>query len=170
MNILASALFLIIGFLLQTIGFLGVVGNTIPNIILVVIASIGFLLGRKYGLIFGFIGGLMIDIFFGSIIGFYALLYMYVGFMNGFFKKVLFTEDIKLPILLIFASDIVYAHACYIFIFLLKGDFRYSYYLLSVILPEVVFTFVIAVLVYPIMKFVFGKIAILKAKKEDTIE
>jgi len=170
MNILASALFLIISFLLQTTGFLGVVSGTVPNIVLIVVASIGFLLGKKYGLIYGFIAGLMIDIFFGTIIGFYALLYMYVGFMNGFFKKILFPEDIKLPLILIVASDIVYANACYIFLFMLKGDFRYIYYLFSVILPEVVFTSVVAVILYPFMKFVFKKIEKFTEEKEDIIE
>ncbi len=96
------------------------------------------------------------DIYFGNIIGFYALIYMYIGFADGMFKKILYAGDFKLPFGLIVASDIVYGHACYLFMFLIKGDFRYLYYLKSVILPEVVYTSVIACILFPLMKLVFG--------------
>lgn len=41
-------------------------------------------------------------------IGFYALLYMYAGFLNGCFKKMFYPDDIKLPMLLIAGSDLSY--------------------------------------------------------------
>ena len=171
MNVLASVLFLIISFLLQSTLFsqFALVG-TVPNLILISVSTIGFILGKKYGMIAGFVTGLFVDIFFGSIIGLYAMLYMYVGFTNGLFKRILYTHDIKLPLLLIVASDFIYGNLCYILMFLLKGDFRYTYYLTSVIFPEVVYTTVIAFLYFPLMQFVFTKIERFEDKAEDIIE
>lgn len=42
---------------------------------------------EKEGLWVGFFCGLLIDIFFGFYLGGYALLYMYIGYINGLFKK-----------------------------------------------------------------------------------
>ena len=56
-----------------------------PNLLIVLTASLGFMRGRKEGMLVGFFSGLLLDIFFGSVLGFYALLYMYVGYINGFF-------------------------------------------------------------------------------------
>ena len=56
-----------------------------PNLMIVVVSAFGFMRGKKEGLWIGFFTGLLLDIFTGSILGFYALLYMYVGYFNGFF-------------------------------------------------------------------------------------
>ena len=72
-----------------------------PNLMIVVVSAFGFMRGKKEGLWIGFFTGLLLDIFTGSILGFYALLYMYVGYFNGFFRKMFYPEDIKLPMLLI---------------------------------------------------------------------
>ena len=39
----------------------------------------------------GLICGLLVDIFFGDVIGLYALIYMYIGFFSGLFKKMFHT-------------------------------------------------------------------------------
>ena len=51
-----------------------------PNLMIVVVSAFGFMRGKKEGLWIGFFTGLLLDIFTGSILGFYALLYMYVGY------------------------------------------------------------------------------------------
>ena len=56
-----------------------------PNLMIVVVSAFGFMRGKKEGMWIGFFTGLLLDVFIGSIIGFYALLYMYVGYLNGFF-------------------------------------------------------------------------------------
>ena len=60
-------------------------GGIVPNLLIVLTASFGFMRGEKNGLLIGFFSGLLVDIFFGSVIGFYALVYMYIGYANGKF-------------------------------------------------------------------------------------
>lgn len=119
-----------------------------PNLLIVVTSSFGFMRGRKEGMWIGFFCGLLLDIFFGSVIGFYALVYMYIGYLNGFFRKRFFPEDIKLPIILISASDLAYSLMVYLFLFLLRRKFQFPYYLLHIILPELVYTIVVTVFLY----------------------
>ena len=65
-------------FLLQSTVFHAVAfGGIVPNLLIVLAASFGFMRGEKTGLVIGFFCGLLMDIFFGEVIGFYALLYMY---------------------------------------------------------------------------------------------
>ncbi|MCR4749592.1 MAG: rod shape-determining protein MreD [Lachnospiraceae bacterium] len=133
-------------------------GGIVPNLVIIMVATIGFLLGNRAGMWFGFAFGLITDIFFGNIIGFYACLYMIMGYLNGAFEKILFPHDIKLPLLLIVATDFVYSNICYIFLFLLKGRFDYLYYLRGIIFPELIYTTVLACIIYPFVHFIFEKI------------
>lgn len=96
----------------------------------------------------GFFSGLVLDIFFGSVIGFYALIYAYIGYVNGFFRKRFFPDDIKLPLILIAASDFSYNILVYLFLFFLRGRFRIDYYLLNIMLPELVYTILVTIVLY----------------------
>ena len=61
------------------------IGSITPNLLLILCVSMGLMRGRKVGLWAGFFSGLFVDLFYGSLFGFYALIYMYIGYMNGFF-------------------------------------------------------------------------------------
>lgn len=155
LNILVSTFFVIVCFLLQCTVFRSFSFNgIIPNLMIIVSASYGFMRGRKSGLMIGFFSGLLMDIFFGDILGFYALVYMYIGYLNGIFKKIFFPEDIKLPIALIACSDFLYNLCIYIFLFFLKGRFQFFYYLLNIIVPEIVYTIIVAFIIYPLFLYI----------------
>ena len=119
-----------------------------PNLLIVCAAAFGFMRGTKEGLWIGFFCGLFIDLFSGSILGFHALLYMLIGFTNGLFRKLFYPEDIKLPMLLIACSDFFCNLRIYFFQFLFRGRFQFKYYLIHIILPELVYTMVITIFLY----------------------
>ncbi|MDE5589883.1 MAG: rod shape-determining protein MreD [Acetatifactor sp.] len=153
------ALFVIGSFILQCsvfshISFAGI----IPNMMIVLTASFGFMRGEKEGLIIGFFCGMLNDIFFGSFLGFYALVLMYIGYLNGKFSRIFYPEDIKLPIALIVTSDLSYGTLCYILLFMLRGKFQFTYYFSHVILPEVLYTILVTLFLYPLILKVNGKL------------
>ena len=122
-----------------------------PNLMIVVTAAFGFMRGQKEGLWIGLSCGILIDLFSGGTLGFYALLYMYIGYFNGFFHKLFYPEDIKLPMLLIAGSDLVYNLAVYFFLFFFRGKFQFGFYLKNIIIPELVYTMVVTIVLYVIM-------------------
>ncbi len=67
------------------------------------------------------------------------------------FRKFFFPDDIKLPMLLIAASDIIYNVAVYILKFVFRGQFHIIYYMLHVIIPELVYTLLIMIVLYPVL-------------------
>lgn len=119
-----------------------------PNLLIVAVSSFGFMRGRKEGMWIGSFSGLLLDLFFGSVIGFYALVYAYIGYVNGFFRKRFFPDDIKLPLILIAASDLSYNMLVYFFLFFLRGRFRFGYYFLHIMLPELVYTILVTIVLY----------------------
>ena len=98
-----------------------------------------------------------------------ALLYMYVGYICGLFKKVLFPKDIKLPLLFITGSDFVYNILFYFFQFLFRGKFNFGYYVKSIILPEIVYTAIMACILYPFIHYIMKRIEVPEKKGEETI-
>lgn len=156
---IVTAFFIVICFILQCTLFQALTfGNISPNILIIITSTYGFMNGKKYGLTVGFFCGLLIDIFCGEVIGFYALIYMYIGYFNGYFKRLFYKEDIKLPIILIIGSDITYCFVTYCLLFLLRSRFSIGYYLSQVILPEIVYTILITMIFYPIILFVNRKL------------
>lgn len=147
---ITMAVMLLFCFLLQTTLFRSLAfAGIVPNLLIVLTSSFGFMRGEKEGLLIGFFAGLLCDIFFADILGFHALVYMYIGFLNGKFCKIFYPEDIKLPLALIIVSDLSYGIICYILTFMLRGRFEFAYYFLHIILPEALYTIVVTLFLYP---------------------
>ena len=159
LNVIVSTFFVFFCFLLQCTVFHNLSFNgIIPNLMIIVTASYGFMRGRKSGLLIGFFSGLLMDIFFGDLLGFYALIYMYIGYLNGVFRKMFYPEDIKLPIALIVASDFLYSICIYILSFFFNGRFQFLHYLSTVIIPEMVYTIIVTCILYPLLLFVESRL------------
>lgn len=139
-------------YLLQTTLFQALSFASIaPNLMIIVVSAFGFMRGKKEGMYIGFAVGILLDIFGGNLLGIQALLYMYIGYFNGCFRKLFYPEDIKLPMLLIAGSDISYNLLIYFFFFLFRNRFEFHYYWLHIILPELIYTMVVTIFLYMII-------------------
>ncbi len=156
---LIGLLFVFFCFLLQSTVFQSLTfAGIVPNLLMILTSSYGFMRGEKEGMVFGFICGMLCDVFFAGVLGMYALVYMYIGFVNGKFARIIYPDDIKLPLVLITVSDLAYGMFCYVFLFLLRGRFHFAFYLLHVIVPEAVYTLLIALLLYPLLLWVHNRL------------
>ncbi|MDE6313525.1 MAG: rod shape-determining protein MreD [Lachnospiraceae bacterium] len=152
-------LLIIICFILQCTVFKQIpFTQVVPNLLIVLTSSFGFMRGKTDGLIVGLISGLLIDLFFSEFFGFNTLIYMYIGYINGFFKNMFYDDDIKLPMVLITGSDFAYGCVIYFFSFLLRGRFDTIYYFKNVIFPEVVYTVVVTLIFYRIIRRINRKL------------
>ncbi|WP_026494689.1 rod shape-determining protein MreD [Butyrivibrio sp. WCD3002] len=143
---------IIISFILQTTLFRYIdFGGIVPNLLMILTSSYAFMRGDKSGMMVGFFCGILVDIFFGSYLGFYALIFMYIGFVIGKFNKIFYPEHILLPLLLIVASDFIYGFICYVLLFMFRNKFDLNYYMMHVIIPEVVYTSLVAIFIYPVL-------------------
>ncbi|MCR4788240.1 MAG: rod shape-determining protein MreD [Lachnospiraceae bacterium] len=142
----------ILSFVLQTtvfswLSFSGIV----PNILIILTATYGIMKGDRIGILTGFFCGLLSDVFFGTFIGLNAIFFMCIGFFNGKFHQVFYEDDVKLPLVLIFTSDLLYGLSYYVIMFLLRSRFDFSFYFLKIILPEVIYTIAVTLIYYPLL-------------------
>lgn len=125
--------------------------GVVPNLLLIVTMSFGLMRGRKEGLLVGFFSGLMVDIFFGTVLGPYAFIYMTLGYINGFFHRIYYVEDVLLPMTMIALNDFTYNIIIYAVFFLLRNKLDFTRYFMNVILPEMIYTILITLFFYKIL-------------------
>lgn len=91
-RVIFYVLAVLICFLLQTAVFeFFSLADVVPNVLLILTVTMGFIRGRKTGIVIGFVCGLLIDIYSGEVLGQYAVLYLLFdmpmdGFMPAFMK------------------------------------------------------------------------------------
>ena len=143
---------IIICFILQSTLFhyLALAG-VVPNLLLIVTMSFGLMRGRREGMLVGFFSGLLIDVFFGTVLGPYAFIYMTMGYINGFFHRIYYVEDVLLPMIMISLNDFIFNVIIYLIFFLLRNRLNFGEYLTTVILPEMLYTIIITLFFYKLL-------------------
>ena len=154
-----TAVIIIAAYLLQCTVFSSLeLAGIKPNLLIIITASFGFMRGSREGMLVGFVSGLLADIQFGDMIGFYAIIYLIIGYINGLFRQMYYDEDIKLPLFLISISEFLYGIIVYFLTYLLRSDFNFLLYLNKIILPELIYTIVITLGLYPLILFINHKL------------
>ncbi len=154
----------LICFLLQTSAFKFLeLNGVVPNIMLILTMSFGLMRGRKEGMLVGFFCGLLVDIFFGFAIGPYAMIYMLIGYVNGFFHKLYYVEDVLLPMVMIAINDLAFNLIIYTVFFVMRNKMNLVSYLEHVIIPEILYTVLATLILYKI----FTKINSFLKKSEE---
>ena len=135
-------------------------GGIVPNLFIICTASIGMLRGKAEGCLVGFFFGILMDTLFSGYFGFYALIFSVIGYLTGYIKQIFYEEDMTLPIVMIGAADILYGIIVYLCTFLTRGRMDFLYYFRKIILPEMVYTLIIAVFLYRLFSWINRKIEI----------
>lgn len=144
-----TAIIILLCFLLQTTVLQKLaLADVVPDLLLIVTVAAGYMRGRKEAIYTGLLCGLLTDLYFGSVIGLYALLYMFIGYLNGYCNKIYYRDDFTIPIILVGISDFIYNFFYYVFEFLLRGRTNFLFYLGRIILPQIVYTVLVSVILY----------------------
>ncbi len=135
-------------FFLQTAVFPAWNLSAVPNVLLSTAVFAGILAGGRSGMLCGFAGGLLLDLYYGDYLGFYALLYLLAGYAGSRFWKVFFEDRALVPAVFCFLADIASGIVIYITRFFLRGRIYLPGYILRVILPEALMTALAALILY----------------------
>lgn len=121
-----------------------------PNILLTCIISVALLTNSTEGATVGFLYGLVQDLYTGKLVGYYALLGLYLGLTVSFFNKRLYRENMLIVIFITFISSIVYG-IIFFFTSNIAGLNYFRYALGNIILPEAIYNSFSAIFVYIIV-------------------
>jgi rod shape-determining protein MreD len=158
-KVLTYAGLIIVFFLLQCSFFdYFRLADIVPNLLMILTASVAIVNGSLEGCLVGFVSGLILDITFGPYIGMYALGYLLAGYLTGITNRIFYKEDITFPILMIAAADVFYGFYMYVFGFLIRGRLNIFYYLRRIILPETVYTVIMAIFLYRLVLYIIEHI------------
>jgi len=148
-KILFYSFFIFVFLLFQTtlLQYAAIYG-TMPNILMVFIIVTSLIRGNIEGSIAGFFAGLAIDMMFGSVLGFYALLGFYLGIAAGSANRRMFRDNLLVALFFTFVYSVLYEIIVYIVNNIMGGEMELLYALSRVILPEAVYNCVTAVPIY----------------------
>lgn len=144
--------FIILFLVLQTtlLDYVAIYGIK-PNLILVFVMVTALIRGNTEGGAVGFFSGLALDMLFGSVLGFYALLGFLTGLAAGSVNRRLFRENLLVVLVFTFVYSVIYEAGVYILNTIMSGEIDLLYPLTRVVLPEAVYNCIAAVLIYALL-------------------
>ena len=158
-RIICSFVMMIILYLIQTTIFNKItVAGIKPNVVIILVVLIGYKYGKIPGMLMGFFMGLFLDLTESDYIGYYSLIYLIIGYLVGFSNKLYTNDSTLIPLGLVGDSDFMLNFLIFITGFLLRNRLDLPYYMMRIILPEVVYTIIVSVLLYRIMDYIYVKL------------
>ena len=155
----AEIILILLFYLIQvTFGNAIGIGGITPNLLIILPVLFGFFKGRNEGMLVGFLSGVMYDLFFSSLFGFSALVFVYIGYFSGYFQKEYEKDEMIIPLGLVFTGNIIFGFLSYVGNFLLHNRLNVLFYVTRFILPEVIYTLFITMLVYKLLALFNSKL------------
>ncbi|MDO5415733.1 MAG: rod shape-determining protein MreD [Lachnospiraceae bacterium] len=169
-RILINLLLMVLAFTIQTcifpmIPFL----SASPNLLLILTFSFGFIHGSQAGMLYGLFAGLLSDLFYSGPFGFYMLIFIYIGYINGICTKYYYEDYITLPLILCVANELVYNLYMYVFRFLIRGKLDLFYYFRTIMVPEIIFSVVTTLFIYRLFLFTSRRLEEMEKRRDTTI-
>jgi len=141
---------LLVCFLLQTSLFsFFEISGVVPNCLLILVITVAYTKGQISAIFVGFLAGLLHDFCFSETVGFCAIIYMIVAYFSGYAKKLYDKRDFLIPGVLCFLGELLYSILYYAIFFMLRGKLDLNTYFIYTILPRVLYTVLIAFILYP---------------------
>ena len=152
MRVLIMTLLVLFNFVLQTTLFKYIeIFGVIPDTMIILVVCYAVLRGDIEGSIFGFFAGLLVDLTYPQHIGFFALQGALVGYFCGKVYRDFYQENYLIPLLLTFAAMIFCGLTFYILNFLLLARTEFFRYVYLIIIPETIYTMVLALPLYRLL-------------------
>lgn len=126
--------------------------QAVPDLMMIIVVAVAYIRGSNSGIFYGFIAGLIHDMTYGSHLGYFALIYMLCGFLAGLAHRLYRRDDNITPLALTAVCLLISQSVHYVISYMLRGRCEYSFYFTNIILPKLVFTILIAAILYKLFQ------------------
>ncbi len=137
-----------------------------PNLLLIMTFSLGFIHGKEAGMYYGLFAGILLDLFYSGPFGFYTLLFIWIGYMNGICTRYYYEDYITLPLILSLVNELAYNLYIYVFRFLIRNRLDFLHYAKQIIIPETIFTVVTTLLIYRFFLFTSRRLEEMEKRRD----
>ncbi len=138
--------------------------SILPNTSLVLIVCYSYLRSDLEGAYLGLGIGLMQDILFSNVLGYYAFIYFVVGYISNHMLKHFMNSNIIPIIILNFTATFMYSTMIYFFTFFFKGKLEFFYYMYNITLFEAIENAVVSIPIFYVIYFIDKKLKVREQK------
>lgn len=125
--------------------------KALPDIFLVMVVSLGFILDERRGALIGLCAGLLQDIIFSSALGFFALAKMMLGYGAGLLGRELYREQLLAPTLLVFMATLTHEFLLYFLVSrFMSFGLSVEWSLSRLFIPKAFYNMALTLLIYPL--------------------
>jgi len=154
LRIIITAALLLINFILQTTLLpLVAIRNIVPHTALIIVISYALLRSSKEGAIVGLFSGLLQDVFFSTIMGYFSIIFCAIGYFFGRNQKHFYRENYILPVFFCILGAIVYETILFLGVAISSREMHTFHFIWRILLPQIVYT---AIVTIPIYRILFG--------------
>jgi len=107
---------------------------------------------RLYGILFGVIGGLIIDLVYSKSVGISALMLCIVGYLGAYFDRNFSKENKVTIIIMVAISTIIYEIGYYAGNSIIFGFDVEILYFIKILIIEVIYNILLTILFYPLIQ------------------
>jgi rod shape-determining protein MreD len=129
-----------------------VIGGGAPDLLLVVVVSLGLLRGSVPGAVFGFAGGLIVDLLTLDTLGITSLVLTLAGFWAGRYAETTGRGRRLAPVLAIGVITVVAGLFAFVLHYMLGDEVVARYALLTTLLPTLLLNLALAIPVYALVR------------------
>ena len=151
-GILFFIVFLILYFLESNLFPLITIKGVLPNLIVIFILFIGLFANTTYGILFGAICGLILDLIYGKCVGISAVMLCVIGYLGSYFDKNFSKENKITIILMVVGTTIIYEAGYYLLNSIILGFNTEWFYFAKILIIEVVYNVLLSILLYPVIQ------------------
>ncbi len=136
----------------------------LPNTSLVIIVCYSYLRTDIEGAFLGLVIGLMQDILFSQILGYFTLIYFVVGYVSSHILKH-FMNSNAIPIFLLnFLATFIYSIMIYFFTFFFRGKLEFFYYMYNITLFEAIANAIVSIPIFYLLYFLDSRLRVREQK------
>ncbi len=140
-----------------------------PNLLLILTFSFGYIEGKRAGMMYGLLAGILLDLFYSGPFGFYTLFYIIMGYLNGICTQYYYEDYLPFPLFLCVVNELAYNMYIYVFRFLIRGRLNFLYFFWNLMVPEIILTVVTTLVLYRLILYINRRLREIESRRETTI-
>jgi rod shape-determining protein MreD len=122
--------------------------ETIPDIVLIFVCFFALLNGPERGMKYGFLCGLLEDIYLGRVIGINALSKAVVAYIVGKLQGIVFKENILVGVLVTILATLINALLILLITLINMKAFGFDHFILTSIVTQIIYNSVVSIPIY----------------------
>ncbi len=132
--------------------------SVLPNTSIVLVVCYSYLRSDVEGATYGFFVGLLQDMIFSSYLGYFAAIYLFIGYVSNHILKHVLNLNVIPVFFITIISTFLYNIQIYFISYFFRGNFSLLTYLYKIVLPEAIMNAILTIPIFYMLYFLDTKL------------